>query len=160
MNCYTPSKQADHNYKTKEMKPRAYSGAFYPHTFSAFWLRSSVVSVLISLISDRPRGSTRASEPRVTGCPAIALPAGAAHPVSFSEQFQWKSKACNVNISFRTLSPDSVVVGTCSTAAVVLEKTRTVEVLWPYLVVAGFLLLFFLLVWWTLVPQKSKQILV
>ena len=66
------------------------------HTFSAFWLRSSVVSVLISLISDRPatagqklnqflvgdEGSSRKRAPS-RGCPAIALPAGAAHPVSF-----------------------------------------------------------------------------
>ena len=34
------------------------------------------------------RGFTRASEPRVAGCPAIALPAGAAHPLSFN---MWSS---------------------------------------------------------------------
>jgi len=37
----------------------------------------------------------------------------------------------------------TAVVGTCSTAAVVLEKTRTVQVLSQYLVVAGFFFAFF-----------------
>ena len=64
------------------------------HTFSAFWLRSSVVSVLISLISDKRlltfeikliclwgcRSPLVFGRVLHRGCPAIAPQAGAAHP--------------------------------------------------------------------------------
>jgi len=39
------------------------SPAYGAHTFSAFWLRSSVVSVLISLISDRHSMSVQLIKP-------------------------------------------------------------------------------------------------
>jgi hypothetical protein len=66
------------------------------HTFSAFWLRSSVVSVPISLISDMldtvkleikliscwwPGSPQACLSPCAMSCPAIALPAGAARPL-------------------------------------------------------------------------------
>ncbi|CAN0913992.1 hypothetical protein LINGRAHAP2_LOCUS28271 [Linum grandiflorum] len=54
--------------------------------FSAFWLRSSVVSVLISLISDFP--TTRACS-RGFSCVAFALHycKGLAHPTNLSSIF-------------------------------------------------------------------------
>lgn len=76
------------------------------HTFSAFWLRSSVVSVLISLISDMYLSVQeiklisrwgpwfpRASGSRAASRPAIALPAGVAHPFgTLPFLFQQQSK--------------------------------------------------------------------
>ena len=51
LNCGSrPTIQLEPNPKVKSCWSQDY--LFETHTFSAFWLRSSVVSVLISLISD------------------------------------------------------------------------------------------------------------